>query len=59
MNRLSPDRPREYRGVVIFRNTNPAGLRWVARSQNCDPLAADTLEGMRELIRDSMERESV
>lgn len=57
---MSPksDRPREYRGVVIFRNTNPAGLRWVARSLQADPLAADTLAGMRELIRNSEESKS-
>lgn len=39
-----------YRGVFIYRNTNPAGLRWVTIVPG---FAADTLAGIRRLIRDS------
>jgi hypothetical protein len=44
---------REYRGVVIFRNTVPGyALRWTARSKQGSPLAADTLDGIKTLIRE-------
>lgn len=39
-----------YYGVFIYRNTNPAGLRWITISPS---FAADTLEGIRYLIRKS------
>lgn len=43
---------REYRGVTIFYNTAPgSALRWTARSLAGDPLAADTLAGIKGLIR--------
>lgn len=43
---------RTYYGVNIYPETvpNPAGIRWWARVGN-QCLRADTLEGMRELIR--------
>lgn len=48
-------KPREYMGVVIFPKTAFSGaLRWTARSRAGDPLAADTLEGMKALIRASV-----
>lgn len=48
---------REYRGVTIFRKTTfGSALPWTARSLAGDPLAADTLAGMKELIRDSEKR---
>lgn len=37
-----------YRGILIYRNTNPAGLRWITISPS---YAADTLDGIRHLIR--------
>lgn len=41
-----------YRGVNIWRNTEPGHrLRWSALGYG----AADTLEGMRRLIRDAQE----
>ena len=44
----------EYRGVTVFRKTEPgSALRWSARSTNGDPLAADTVEGIKQLIRES------
>lgn len=44
----------EYRGVTIFRKTTPGhALRWNARTSDGRSLAADTLAGMKELIRES------
>ncbi len=44
----------EYRGVTIFRNTEPgSALRWSARSKQGDKLAADTLAGIKTLIREA------
>lgn len=40
-----------YRGVIIWRNTRPGhALRWSATGYG----AADTLAGMRALIRESL-----
>jgi hypothetical protein len=41
----------QYRGVTIWRNTTPGyALRWNARTE-WGPVSADTLAGIRELIR--------
>jgi hypothetical protein len=43
-----------YRGAVIFRKESPGfALRYTARLKDGTPLAADTLEGIRALIRAS------
>lgn len=49
---------REFRGVIIHENPAPCGykLRWWAFSPRGGQLAADTLAGMRELIRRELER---
>lgn len=47
---------RLYRGVAIFPNTAPGyALRWSARHDG-KPLAADTLQGIKRLIREAKER---
>lgn len=43
---------REYYGVLIHRNTEPHKLRWWAFTPN-GRVAADTLAGIKELIRDA------
>lgn len=43
---------REYRGVLIHRNTSPHLIRWWSLGTGT-MLAADTLAGMRALIRDA------
>lgn len=49
---IVPAFPRVYRGVVIFRNETPGYLlRYTARRMCGDPLAADTLAGIKQLIR--------
>jgi hypothetical protein len=41
-----------YRGFTIWRNTAPGfALRWTAKHDNGDKFAADTLAGLRQLIR--------
>lgn len=49
-NPPAPPKPREYRGVFIYRNTEPGRLRWYTVSPR---LAADTLAGIKQLIKDS------
>lgn len=45
--------PRIYFGVVIFRNTEPGyALRYTARTDSGMSLAADTLAGIKWLIRE-------
>ena len=41
-----------YFGVIIFRNTEPNKLRWTARLDNGARLSADTLTGIKELIKE-------
>ncbi len=47
----------EYRGVTIWRGVGGrftgVALRYTARSLKGDPLTADTLAGIKELIRES------
>lgn len=46
-----------YRGIPIFRNLAPGfALRWHARIEGHGRLSADTLVGIRSLIRDVLER---
>lgn len=43
---------RNYFGVNIYRaGTNSSGIRWVATTDNGDNLKADTLAGIKELIK--------
>lgn len=45
--------PRTYKGVVIFHNTQPGKLPYTARAITGAPLSADTLEGIKALIREA------
>lgn len=45
---------RTYRGVVIFRNTEPGRLRYTART-DAGGRAADTLAGIKTLIREAQQ----
>jgi len=46
----------EYMGCTMFRNTSPGyALRWTARC-NDQRLAADTQNGLRELIRETLKQ---
>lgn len=53
MARLIPIACHVYRGEIIGRNPNPAALKW---SCYCGGtfLAADTLAGMKALIREAL-----
>lgn len=43
-----------YRDVVILpADRNSSGIRWTASLHNGTPLRADTLQGMREMIREA------
>lgn len=42
-----------YRGVVVFRNTEPHKLRWTARIDGVGQVAADTVAGIKQLIEES------
>lgn len=43
----------EYKGAIIWRNTEPHKLRWYSLGYG----AADTLAGMKQLIRESLKDE--
>lgn len=46
---------RTYRGIIISRaGLNGSGIRWIALSPAGGFLRADTLEGMRGLIRHTL-----
>lgn len=48
-----------YRGVVIFRSTTPGyALPYTARLSDGTPLAADSLEGIKQSIRGAKESKS-
>ncbi len=48
---------RQYLGRSIYRNDQPGyKLRWTATSPTGQRLAADTLEGIKQLIRESREK---
>jgi hypothetical protein len=52
--------PRLYKGVAIFRNTEPGSrLRYSARHETAGMLSADTLAGIKTLIREAMESGNV
>jgi hypothetical protein len=43
-----------YKGVIIWRNCEPSyKLRYTARASNGQQLAADTLAGIKQLIREA------
>jgi hypothetical protein len=42
-----------YRGELISRNSNPAGLKWQAHC-NGSFIYADTLAGIKQLIKDTL-----
>lgn len=43
-----------FKGFTIWRNTEPGcKLRWTTKHDNGDKFAADTLEGVKQLIRES------
>lgn len=44
-----------YRGCDIYRKDSPGyALRWTSRAPSGQPLAADTLAGMRQLITETL-----
>ncbi len=48
---------RIYRNVVILpADKNASGIRWTARLHNGDRLRADTLQGIRQMIRNAQNR---
>jgi hypothetical protein len=48
-----------YRDVVILpADRNSSGIRWTARLDNGTRLRADTLQGIREMIRDAKVKHS-
>ena len=53
-SRTSPRADRWYRGVYIqVANMNSSGIRWFARTDDRGILRADTLAGIKSLIRDT------
>jgi hypothetical protein len=44
---------KEYKGILILpADRNSSGIRWTARLANGDLLRADTLQGIKELIKE-------
>jgi len=51
---------RIYRNVVILpAYRNSSGIRWIARLNNGDRLRADTLQGIRQMIREYLDVRAV
>jgi hypothetical protein len=48
---------RIYRGVVILpADRNSSGIRWTARLNDGTRLRADTLQGIRQMIRQALQK---